>query len=162
RSLAVEEWQWGWYGADAAGTRSSPLTQITRDNVGQLQIAWTYRTGELGADFASAGKLAFESTPILVRDTLYLSTPTNIVIALDPATGQRRWRFDPRIARDVHYSRVASRGVASWVDRRAAAASPCSHRILMGTLDGRLIALDGRTGRACADFGSGGSIQLAP
>ena len=92
--------QWGWYGGDAGGTPIRRLTQITRDNVAQLEIAWTYRTGELGEGFARADKLAFEATPILVRDPLYLSTPTNIVIALDPATGRERWRYDPQIPRD--------------------------------------------------------------
>ena len=70
--------QWGSYGGDPGGNRHSPLTQITRQNVEQLEIAWTYRTGELGADFARADTLTFEATPILVRDSLYLSTATNI------------------------------------------------------------------------------------
>src|SRR6186713_2991962 len=77
-----DEPQWGSYGGDPGGNRHSPLTQITRGNVEQLEIAWTYRTGELGADFARADTLTFEATPILVRDSLYLSTATNIVIAL--------------------------------------------------------------------------------
>src|SRR5688500_14111342 len=84
RQADDEEPQWGWYGGDPGGTRHSPSTQINRDNVGRLKIAWTYRTGELGAGFARAGMLSFEATPILVRDSLFLSTPTSIVIALDP------------------------------------------------------------------------------
>jgi len=156
-----EEAQWGWYGADAGGTRRSPLVQITPQNVTDLQIAWTYRTGELGAGFASAGKMAFEATPILVRDTLYLSTPTNIVIALDPGTGHERWRYDPRIDRTVTYAEATSRGVSSWIDPRAAVASACAHRIIFGTLDARLIAIDARTGQPCTDFGRNGSVDLA-
>ena len=155
-----DEPQWGSYGGDPGGNRHSPLTQIDRRNVGRLEIAWTYRTGELGAGFARADKLAFEATPILVRDTLYLSTPTNIVIALDPATGQQRWRYDPRIDRARRYSEATSRGVSSWIDEAADPAAPCAHRIFMGTLDARLIALDGRTGRPCRDFGSGGKVDL--
>src|SRR5512145_134735 len=73
-----DEPQWGAYGGDPGGTRHSPLTQINRQNVGQLEIAWTYRTGELGAGFARAENLTFEATPILVRGSLYLSTATNI------------------------------------------------------------------------------------
>ena len=69
-----DESQWGSYGGDPGGNRHSPLTQINRQNVGKLKIAWTYRTGELGADFARADTLTFEATPILVRDSLYLST----------------------------------------------------------------------------------------
>ena len=154
--------QWSWYGGDPGGNRYSSLTQITRDNVADLEVAWTYRTGELGAGFASAAKLTFETTPILVRGSLYLSTPTSIVVALDPATGKERWRYDPQIARATHYAETASRGVSSWVDPVADSGAPCAHRILMGTLEARLIAIDGRTGRPCQDFGAHGSVDLAP
>ncbi|HKS54228.1 MAG TPA: pyrroloquinoline quinone-dependent dehydrogenase [Steroidobacteraceae bacterium] len=156
-----DEPQWGSYGGDPGGSRHSPLTQIDRDNVGRLKIAWTYRTGELGADFARADSLTFEATPILVRDSLYLSTATNIVIALDPSTGAQRWRYDPRIDRTRRYSEATSRGVSSWIDEKADPAMQCSHRIILGTLDARLIALDGKTGRPCRDFGNGGKIDLA-
>ena len=152
--------QWSFYGADPGGSRFSSLAQITRENVAQLERAWTYRTGELGQGLASAARLAFEATPIFVRDTLYLSTPTNIVIALDPATGRERWRFDPRISRSVYYSETTSRGVSSWIDAKAPATAPCSHRIFIGTLDARLIALDGRTGQPCVEFGGSGAIDL--
>ena len=105
RQAPEEEPQWGFYGGDAGGSRHSMLTQIDRRNVARLEIAWTYRTGELGAGFASADKLAFEATPILARRLLYLSTPTNIVIALDPASGKERWRYNPKIARKVRLCR---------------------------------------------------------
>jgi len=158
----VEEETSGWdhYGGDEGGDRYSELIQVEPGNVGRLKVAWTYRTGELGAGFASADKMAFEATPILVRDTLYISTPTNIVIALDPLTGRERWRHDPHIPRDIHYSEGASRGVSSWVDAEATPDSACEHRIFIGTLDARLIALDGRNGNACADFGVDGSVDL--
>lgn len=155
-----DEAQWGAYGGDPGGNRHAPLAQINRQNVAQLKIAWTYRTGELGADFARLEKLAFEATPILVRDTLYVATPTNIVIALDPATGKQRWRYDPRIDRARHYSEATSRGVSSWIDETAEPTAACAHRIVFGTLDARLIALDGRTGRPCRDFGVGGKVDL--
>jgi quinoprotein glucose dehydrogenase len=155
-----DEPQWGWYGGDPGGNRHSSLAQINRENVARLKIAWTYRTGELGAGFARAGQMAFEATPILVGDSLFLSTPTNIVIALNPANGKQRWRYDPKIDRSRRYSEATSRGVSSWVDPTAAATARCAQRILMGTLDARLVALDGRTGRPCADFGSGGMVDL--
>ena len=62
--------QWQWYGGDAGGTRHSIQARITRDNVEQLEIAWTYRTGDLGVGFARADKMSFEATPILIDDTL--------------------------------------------------------------------------------------------
>src|SRR6516162_8363069 len=81
---------WGYYGGDALGQHFSSLDQINRGNVAGLAPAWTYRTGELGAGFASAGKLTFEATPVLAFGLLYLETATNVVIALDPESGRER------------------------------------------------------------------------
>jgi quinoprotein glucose dehydrogenase len=105
--------------------------------------------------------MSFEATPILIDDTLYLSTPTNVVIALNAATGKPRWRYDPKIPRQTRYAEVTSRGVSWWTDESAEPNAVCSQRIFFGTLDARLIALDARTGRPCADFGGKGSIDLA-
>src|SRR5579871_715111 len=109
---------WPAYGRDAGGTRYSPLKQITRENVGQLKTAWVYHTGALQPETARNEKAAFEATPILVDGTLYLSTPFNQVIALDPGTGAEKWKYDPQIDRSHDYSEVASRGVAAWHDSR--------------------------------------------
>jgi quinoprotein glucose dehydrogenase len=152
-SPELAEFEWSSYGADVGGSRYAPLTRIHRGNVTRLQPAWTYRTGASGDGFAS--------TPILVGDTLYLSTPTNIVIALDASNGRERWRFDPKLPRDVQYPEVISRGVASWRDEEAAPGAACAHRIFIGTLDARLLAIDAATGLACSDFGDRGSVNLA-
>ncbi len=152
---------WSFYGANPGGTRYSELSQIDRGNVRQLQVAWTYRTGELGHGFATADKLAFEATPILVDGRLYLSTPTDQVIALDPASGRELWRYDPQIDRGRRYAEATSRGVSAWRDPEAAPGAPCALRIFIGTLDGRLIALDGASGQRCAGFGDGGVVDLA-
>jgi quinoprotein glucose dehydrogenase len=161
RRLYDDDAQWQWYGGDAGGTRHSSQARITAKNVEQLEIAWTYRTGELGAGFVQARKMSFETTPILIDDTLYLSTPTNIVIALNAATGKPRWRYDPKISRQTRYAEVTSRGVSWWTDEAADPNAVCSQRIFFGTLDARLISLDARTGRPCASFGGKGSIDLA-
>src|SRR6266481_4440557 len=100
--------QWSWYGGDPGGTRYADIGQIDRDNVADLEVAWKYRTGELGEDFMRRDKLAFEATPIFVEGSLYLSTPTDIVIALDPVTGKEHWRYNPHIARNVGYSEATS------------------------------------------------------
>jgi quinoprotein glucose dehydrogenase len=150
---------WGYYGGDAFGQRFSSLDQINRGNVARLSVAWTYRTGELGAGLASAGKLTFEATPVLAFDLLYLETATNVVIALDPETGKLRWRFDPHVDRTRHYAEASSRGVSVWqaVD---AGSGECRRRVFTGTLDARLLALDADTGRPCAGFGDGGQVDL--
>ena len=151
---------WGSYGGDVYGSRFSSLDQIDRNNVAQLQVAWEYHTGELGAGFASADKLTFEATPVLAFGLLFLETPTNIVIALDPETGRERWRHDPHIDRTRHYGTTAARGVTVWEDETPGKQGACVRRVLTGTLDARLIALDAMTGQPCADFGSNGAIDL--
>jgi quinoprotein glucose dehydrogenase len=150
---------WGHYGGDALGSHFSTLDQINRGNVAQLAPAWTYRTGELGAGFAQAGKLTFEATPVLAFGLLYLETATNVVIALDPESGRERWRFDPHIDRTRHYTDVSARGVSVW-ENRGAPAGACQRRVFTGTLDARLLALDAATGQPCSGFGAGGQVDL--
>lgn len=151
---------WSSYGADPAGTRYSPASQIDRTNVSRLEVAWAYRTHALEQKTEMVRKAAFESTPILVDGELVLTTPYDHVIALDPVRGTRLWEYDPRIDLGREYSEVTSRGVAAWTDSAAAPGSRCRQRLFVGTLDGRLIAIDGRTGRPCAGFGARGSVDL--
>lgn len=150
---------WPAYGRDAGGSRFSPLDQINRANVGQLKIAWTYRTGAEEVKAAGARNAAFEATPILVDGTLYLTTPYSRVIALDPATGAERWTFDTQAPLDRRYSEMTSRGVSAWpaaTDKKKAA-----RRIFVATLDARLIALDAATGKTISGFGENGQVDLS-
>jgi quinoprotein glucose dehydrogenase len=82
------------------------------------------------------------------------------VIALNPADGTERWVFDPRVDRSIRYGDFTSRGVSTWVDGRTAGDGACRRRIYVATIDARLIALDGRGGRPCADFGTAGTVDL--
>ena len=147
--------EWPAYGRDPGGSRYSPLTQINRDDVKNLKVAWTYRTGAADVKGRSAHNAAFEATPIFVDGTLYLSTPFNRVIALDPLKGTERWSFDPKVDLTTGYSEVSSRGVSSWADRRSG-----KRRIYVATIDARLIALDAATGEPCKDFARVGQIDL--
>ncbi|MCH8862669.1 MAG: pyrroloquinoline quinone-dependent dehydrogenase [Proteobacteria bacterium] len=149
---------WGHYGGSERGLQYSALSEINKDNVKRLTEVWRYRTGELGAGMSKP--FAFEANPILVEGLLYLPTGSAIVMALDPATGAEIWRHDPKIDRSKHYAEISNRGVTSWIDPEAAADAPCRHRIFVGTLDARLIALDGATGKPCVGFGEGGQIYL--
>jgi quinoprotein glucose dehydrogenase len=152
---------WSSYGHDAGGTRYSPAGQINRENVAQLKVAWTYRTGALDQiEDDLKEHAAFEATPILVDGRLYLSTPFDHVIALEPETGRKIWEYDPQLDASHGFSEVTSRGVSAWKDLAAKAGQLCGLRIFIGTLDARLIALDGEAGKPCADFGANGQIDL--
>jgi len=159
-SADAQEVGWTHYGSDAGGTRYSASRQIDRTNVARLQLAWSYRTGGMERETALKRKAAFESTPILVENRLYLTTPYNHVVALDPRTGTRLWEYDPQLNLSQNYSEVTSRGVSAWRDSKAKQGQPCRLRLFMGTLDGRLIGLDGETGKPCVDFGSEGQVNL--
>ncbi|MGE0129740.1 MAG: pyrroloquinoline quinone-dependent dehydrogenase [Blastocatellales bacterium] len=155
---STADYGWPAYGRDSGGSRYSPLAQINRENVKNLKVAWTRRTGAADVKAASARSAAFEATPILVDGLLYLTTPYNRVITLDPATGTEKWTFDPQVKLEQRYSEMTSRGVSAWPapnDKRKLA-----RRIFLGTLDARLIALDAATGKPCADFGENGQVDL--
>jgi quinoprotein glucose dehydrogenase len=148
--------EWPAYGRDGGGSRFSPLTQINRENVKNLQPAWTYRTGDLSDGKNARSSSAFQCTPLMVDGTLYVVTSFNRVIALDPATGKEKWKFDPKIdLQRGYHNQLISRGLATWRDPQG------KRRLLMGTADARLIAIDAATGKLCEDFGNGGQIDLA-
>ena len=150
--------EWPAYGGAPGGGHYSAATQIAAGNVNQLGLAWSHRSGdfvagsqgldeEMTAEAMLNRPTNFVVTPIMVRDTLYYCTPFNRVFALDPATGAQRWVYDPGV--DMNKETITNcRGVSSWIDPKPTQEF-CSHRIITGTLDARLIALDGATGKPC-------------
>ncbi len=151
---------WPEYGADKGGSRYARADQITRENVGFLEIAWEYHTGDYSDGSSGLAPSSFQNTPILRDETLYLCTPFNSVIALDAETGLELWRYDPEV--DVSQIYVqACRGVSFWLDEEAEPGALCRERVISGTLDARLIALDADTGTPCPEFGAAGSVDLA-
>jgi len=144
------------------GGRHSPLTDITRENVTQLRVAWTYRHGDFWEGtfplHVNRGS-AFESTPIVIDGRLFFTTPRNRVIALDPETGRELWTFDPALEGGRAYANMwINRGVAYW--RGPDASGACAQRVFLATLDARLFALDAATGKPCSGFGVSGSVNL--
>jgi quinoprotein glucose dehydrogenase len=133
---------WPAYGHDPGGMRYSPLKQITAANVAKLHRAWTFHTGEAGRQF--------ETTPIVAGGRMYLSTQSGRIVALEPETGKQIWSFDPKVERPREH-----RGVAYWPGE--ANSLP---RIIFGTGDGRLIALDANTGQPVPAFGDNGQVNL--
>jgi len=152
--------EWSAYGADPHGTRHSIADQITPDNVADLEVAWTYHTGDVDDGSETILGTTFQNTPIVVGDTMYLCTPRNRAIALDAETGAERWVFDAKTDTTGAFL-LACRGVSYWRDPQAADAAVCAERIFMGTLDARLLALDARTGKLCPDFANAGVIDIS-
>jgi quinoprotein glucose dehydrogenase len=153
--------EWRAYGRDAGNMRYSPLDQISRENVSRLTVAWTYRTGEVASPrFPVRRDPRFEATPLMVDGTLYLSTPLGRVIALDPTTGRERWIFDAKPDIGGNWGDFANRGVSTWVDPALAPNERCHRRIILGTIDGRIIELDARRGTVCTGFGTNGVADL--
>jgi quinoprotein glucose dehydrogenase len=162
-AAAASEPGWEFYGGDAGGQRYSAARQITPDNVTKLSLAWSFSTGDVASKGESMKRASFEDTPILADGRLYTCSPFNEVSALDPGTGAQLWRFDPKINPKYHYPNdYICRGVAFWRNPKAAANAVCAARIFFDTNDRRLIALDARTGKPCAGFGSGGTVAIAP
>ena len=159
-TLRGQEIGWTANGRDPEGTRYLPASVITRDNISQLEVAWTYRTGETDPRFATRKPTAFEATPLVIEGTMYVGTPLGRVVALDAATGKERWTFDPGIARNITYGDFASRGVSAWLDPSAAADAPCRLRIFVATAQSQLFAVDARDGRVCPGFGQQGQVDL--
>ena len=151
--------EWPAYGGDAGGRRYSALTQITPANVEHLELAWTHHTGDFSDGSTTLAPSSFQATPILRDGSLFLCTPFNTVIALDPETGEEQWRFEPGVDTSQIYVQ-ACRGVSYWRDPLAPEGTRCARRVITGTLDARLIALDARTGTPCPGFGTNGQVDL--
>ena len=168
---ALKNWS-DWSGPAPTGTRFAALDQITRDNVNELEVAWTAHTGDIPVSKGAGAE--DQNTPLQIDDTLYVCTPYSKVIALDVDSGQERWRFDSK-ATAPSWQRC--RGVGYYADEvvQETPASPvgnkdintenaqpgaCARRIFVPTLDARLIALNADNGQPCADFGNNGTVDL--
>ncbi len=153
---------WADYGATKGGIKYSMANEINRSNVEDLELAWVYRTGEAERRGKSFPGSSFQNTPITVAGSLIVCSPFERIIALDPETGAERWVFEPEV--DLSYTGALPykcRGVASWTDEKAPLDKACRTRILVSTADFRLIAIDGKTGRPCKEFGLNGTVKIA-
>ena len=141
---------WPNVGNDKGGMRYTELKQINTGNVKDLQVAWTYHTGDAGSG------TTIECTPIVVNGIMYVTTVQAKIVALNPATGQEIWKFDPfalQPQNPIRTSGNVSRGVAYWEEGK-------EKRILFGTSDGRLVSLDALTGKLDPKFGAGGVVDM--
>jgi quinate dehydrogenase (quinone) len=180
---AVSATEWRHYGRTPNGTRYAPIDQINRDNVKDLKVAWTFQTGDPAVKGAED-----QNTPLQVGDTVYTCSPHNIVHALNAETGAVRWKFDPQAksplwqrCRGVSYYEPVLQPLveapatppAAAIDTTTAPATEtpaapapapvadnCGGRIVLTTIDARLIQVDAKTGELCAGFGNNGTVDL--
>jgi alcohol dehydrogenase (cytochrome c) len=131
RIALADSSSWPSYGRDYTNQRFSPLAQITPANASGLKLAWQYKTGI---------PHAFEASPVVVNGTMYVSTPLNHVVALDAATGRKKWEYAAKLGTTVHCCGPVNRGVAVY-----------GGHVYMGQLDGKLVALDTADGDVAWD-----------
>ncbi|QNH75275.1 glucose/quinate/shikimate family membrane-bound PQQ-dependent dehydrogenase [Pseudomonas protegens] len=160
----TEQKDWAHWGNTTAGNRFAALDQINKGNIGQLQVAWTFRTGDLPESNGAGAE--DQNTPLQIGDTVYTCTAYGKVFALDADTGAERWKFDPQgyapnwqRCRGLGYF-DASAAPVSQSSTPAAAPAACTRRLFLPTGDARLIALDAETGKPCEDFGHQGTVDL--
>ncbi len=152
------EADWPVYGAQPGGSHFSPARQITPANVAHLELAWEHRSGDIRKAGEGVGtQSSLQVTPIVIGSRMYYCTPFNRVFALDAASGAEVWTYDPGVDRDADLM-TNCRGVSSW---QSGEQGYCEHRILLGTLDARLIALDAESGTLCKDFGEEGVVDTS-
>ena len=136
--------EWPTYGHDPGGMRFSPATQITPKNVSELKVAWVYHMRPEGSGLSGS-----EVTPIIADGVMYLSTPYNRVVALDPTTGKEIWTFT------LPSGNPSTRGVEYWPGD-----PQTPPQIVFGSGNGRLFSLDAKTGKPNETFGDKGVVNL--
>ena len=156
---------WMHWGNTTHGDRFAALDQITPANIDQLEVAWTFRTGELPESTGSGAE--DQNTPLQIGDTLYYCNAYGKVFALDVDSGEQRWMFDPeghapvwQRCRGLGY--FAEEGAEASADAPAGelAAASCQRRLFLPTGDARLLAINAQTGELCDDFGNNGTVDL--
>ena len=158
RKKGTSNGEWRYYGGDNGSTKYSSLDQINKDNVAGLKVAWTWDSPDLPLQKASPmlGSFAQEATPLMVGGKLYTSTSLSQVAAINPQTGETIWVFNTeayKAGRPTNLGFV-HRGAAYWTDGK-------QERIFVATSDAYLWAIDAKTGKAIADFGEAGKVNLA-
>ncbi len=144
--------EWRTYGGDLGNTRYSPLDQIDASNFSTLEVAWRFKTDNLGPQ----PEFNLQSTPLVVGGKLYTTAGSRrSVISLDALTGELLWvhRIDEGERGAASPRRLSGRGLAYWTDGR-------EERILYVTPGYQLVALEAATGRRIAGFGTGGMVDL--
>jgi quinoprotein glucose dehydrogenase len=149
--------EWRYYAGDAASTKSSPLNQITRANVNDLEVAWRWSSPDNDIVKTNPGSrpAGFQDTPIMVNGVLYTTTSLGVYAAIEPTTGRTLWKYDPEIWKTGRPPNLGftHRGAAYWSDGT-------TKRIISGTHDAHLVSIDAETGKPDPAFGDNGRVDV--
>ncbi|MEX0695692.1 MAG: pyrroloquinoline quinone-dependent dehydrogenase [Rhodospirillales bacterium] len=152
---------WDGFHGQLNAQKYSPLTQINTSNVGSLELAWDYHTGDVSDGSGDLPATVWSATPIYANETLYIGTPFYRIIALDPATGEERWIFDSQSTLEaLTQPALKNRGVSYWEAETPVAGEICQKIVYLGTMDAQLFAVDADTGTLCPDFADGGVLDV--
>ena len=152
---------WDSFHGQLNAQKYSPLTQITADNVGKLTKVWEFHTGDVSDGKGDTPATVWSATPIFANDTLYIGTPFDRLIALEPGTGKEKWHYDTKSSRKALTQPVLkNRGVSYWQAKNPVSGEACQKMVYMGTVDGKLFALDADSGKPCSGFADNGVLDL--
>ena len=153
----TQDGEWPDFAGNREGMKYSPLAQISKDNIDEVEVAWRWPTAdrELQASNPAWRGGRYEDTPLMFGGVLYTVTPLGLIAALDPGSGETLWVHDPRAYGAGRPANVGflHRGLSYWTDGTEA-------RLLLGTNDARLLSIDARTGEPDPDFGVDGKVDI--
>lgn len=145
--------EWLSYLGDQARTHYSQLADITPENVGQLELAWSYDTGEGGGAVKPVGHAAMEANPLVVAGKMYFTAPSGRLICINAETGKEIWNYDP--GPEGPYSgrsKNGNRGVAYWAEG--------TDKRIFFVFEGDIYAVNAETGKVVTTFGNNGRVSL--
>lgn len=160
-SLVPSAATWDSFHGQLNAQKYSPLKQITSENVNKLEKIWEFHTGDVSDGKGDTPATVWSATPIFANETLYIGTPFDRLIALDPGTGKEKWHYDTKSSRKALTQPVLkNRGVSYWQAKNPVAGQACQKIVYMGTVDGKLFALDADSGKPCSDFADNGVLDV--
>ncbi|WLS79051.1 pyrroloquinoline quinone-dependent dehydrogenase [Erwinia pyri] len=160
-SLVPSSATWDSFHGQLNAQKYSPLKQITTDNVSKLKKIWEFHTGDVSDGKGDIPATVWSATPVFANETIYIGTPFDRLIALDPGTGKEKWQYDTKSSRKALTQPVLkNRGVSYWQAKNPVAGEACQKIVYMGTVDGNLYALDADSGKPCRSFADNGVLNL--
>ncbi|WP_022707091.1 pyrroloquinoline quinone-dependent dehydrogenase [Paracoccus zeaxanthinifaciens] len=157
----AQQTEWTAFHGNGMAQKYSASTQITPENVGQLEKVWEVHTGDVSDGSGDLPGTVWSATPILANDLLYIGTPFYRILAVEPDTGEIVWTYEPdsTVLEPLTQPELKNRGVTYWQDPEGGD-GPCTRRVIIGTMDAHLHAVDADDGQLCEGFGESGILDV--